>query len=281
MDVELAHRLYRGGAKLKREVGDTIQTFKKRQRYETFVAGDRAPTMYVPYAGVRGVRARRQRHPRSRKFLPRYPGKKFADFELGSTVLSETWTGSELDPGASVLCLSAVAQGTGAEVRTGRTILIHSLYIRAKFTIGGTESQAAPLPSDSFVRLIVFLDTQTNGVQAQGEEVMEIVGGDNILAFRNLENTDRFRILKDKSLRLDRGFQNEGAVNLFATNSASFQCNFFIKFKKPLKVRFTIGTTTGVIANVTDNSLHLIGVRSDNGFSVDILYKARIRFTEI
>ncbi len=52
------------------------------------------------------------------------------------------------------------------------------------------------------VRIILYIDKQTNGVTATGTEIMESPLNSAILGFRNIENTARFQILADKTYNL-------------------------------------------------------------------------------
>jgi len=68
---------------------------------------------------------------------------------------------------------------------------------------------------------------------------------------------------------------NEGAVNLFATPKTYTRIfNWAIIFKTPLKVTCTgVG---GTIANVIDNSIHIIVINTEA--VTKLSYHARIRY---
>ncbi len=195
---------------------------------------------------------------------------KFFDTELTSTVMSATW--AALEPATTNL--SAVAQGDGESNRDGRKYTIKSVHIKGFFETTAQESQTTP-PSDILVRVVLVHDTQTNGAQLTATEVMDAGGTDDINSFRNLGFTKRFRVLDDQTMRLVRLNTNEGAVNLFA--SAATQTPFTMNkvFKTPMNV--LMSDTGADIANVTDNSLHMIAITTSTAALIN--YQCRVRFT--
>ncbi len=205
-------------------------------------------------------------------------GTKFFDSALAATTIANTWAGSEVDP-TTILCLSAAPQGTTGTTRLGRNMYIHAVYVRGALTISSKESSAFPPPYLISVRLVLVWDMHTNGAQLNGEDVFEASSA-NILNFRNLENTGRFKILYDRTINLSLLQSNEGAVNVFASGSITRLFRINKTFPKPIPVRFTIGTTTGIIGNVQDNSVHLLAVTNDNVAGPKIEYVCRIRFSD-
>ncbi len=211
---------------------------------------------------------------------PRYGGLsnmelKFVDGQRTASV-SNTWAGGEEDI-STVDSLVGIQQGSATNEHEGNKYFVHSIMVQGEFNRQALEAQTAP-GADIFLRLIMYMDTQTNGAQAQAEQVMEpISAGSDWKSFRKLENTARFKILKDKTFKLNQSAasMNEGASNLFATAGVCTPFNYYIKFPKPIKVR-TI-TTGSNIASIADNSFHLICASSFTG--PVIVYQTRCRFT--
>lgn len=199
--------------------------------------------------------------------------KKFADIETNNDAFSSAWATMEDPTNDSI---SGVAQGDGESQRDGRKYAIHSIHIRYRIHVAASESQTTPLP-DLFGRLCLVLDTQTNGAQLTASDVMDVGLTDDVLAFRNLQHsTKRFRVLMDKTFMLRGNDTNEGAANLFAQGAQSTPIvKFNWNFPTPLVV--TCSATTGVIAAITDNSLHIIGVA--NLATALLNMQVRIRFT--
>lgn len=203
--------------------------------------------------------------------------KKFQDGALATTALSATWTGGEVDP-ATFLGFTSIAQGDGESQRDGRQCKITGIQITGQIFNGSAESAAAPVDG-TFVRLILVHDTQTNGAQVNAEDVMVTGVGADANGYRNLQYLKRFVVLKDKKFVLNRSNQtNEGAANLFAAPVQYTNFKMNVKFNKDGGLLVNYTGTTGVIANVTDNSVHLIACYGGAGVAPYITYNYRTRF---
>ncbi len=200
---------------------------------------------------------------------------KFVDYFVNDDAFTTGWAGGEMEDGTA-LSISAVAQGDGESQRDGRTYNITSVHVNGLVQKAATESQTAPI-DEVVARVVMVLDTQTNGAQLNAEDVINAVAaGEDWLGFRNLQNTGRFRVLKDKvfTLRASNA-TNEGAANLFSSGALNLPFKFNVKFKTPIKVRCT--GTTAAIASIADNSIHIIGTSQ---LTTTLLsYNSRIRFT--
>jgi len=187
--------------------------------------------------------------------------------------------GGELDPtGSSVNCISAVAQGDGESERDGRVYYIESIDIYGTCSIPETEGATSPESDDRNVRIAVIWDTQTNNAQLNAEDVFLTTAtiGD-YHSFRNLQFSKRFKVLKNKRVRIPaaQAQVNEGGANLFANAQVVVPFEIHKTFETPIKVRCSL--TTGVVAAITDNSLHICAVTTKQVTNVG--YNARIRFT--
>ncbi len=197
---------------------------------------------------------------------------KFADFETVSDAFAVTW--QRMQDG-TINCVSGVAQGDGESQRDGRKYMIHSVHIRATLATSSTESQTGPL-ADIVGRICLVWDTQSNGAVPTATDIMDGRQTADELSFRNLQNTKRFRILWDKSWKINRLNMNEGSINLFASNTQiSPIIKFNKKFKNPIPVTCT--GTGNTVASISDNSLHIIGVA--NSTEAFLNYQVRVRFT--
>lgn len=199
--------------------------------------------------------------------------RKFADFEIGSDTFSTSWATMQ---DGTIKSISAVGIGNTESTRVGRVYNITSLHMRGAITTNASEAQTAPL-SHSSCRVVIVWDTQTNAAELTATDVMDAGQTQDFLAFRNLQNTKRFRILMDKMWVVRPTILNEGGANAFAANETIINWKFNRTFKKPIKV--ICSGTTAVIGSITDNSIHVIGICSDTGVSPRLEYQARIRFT--
>lgn len=203
------------------------------------------------------------------------PETKFLDSELNSANISETWASLNPIGTGCTDSISVPAQGDGESERDGRVYHIKSVHIRGQVFVTPNESAAAPY-SDTFVRVVLYWDTQTNGTEATATDIFDAGGTIDALAFRNLQNSKRFIVLKDKIIRVTPAHLNEGGANLFAHGGVYLPFTMNKKFKKPIKVRCT-GTTANV-NSVADNNLGIAAINNNAALDPSLSYQARIRF---
>lgn len=204
--------------------------------------------------------------------------KKFLDMARSETTVGAAGglTGGEYDPSSGCTgCLSCPAQGDTEQSRDGKRIVIDSLILKGYVRTAAETSQA---PADQLkIFVSVILDTQTNGAQLNSEDVFKnllgTVGG-AVCPTKNLLFGSRFRILKSQVYDLNPpGIA--GTVATLAANGVRRDFDWYIPFKGGLPVNLNAGTTADV-ANVIDNSIHVVAfaTTADNV----IAYNARVRF---
>ncbi len=202
---------------------------------------------------------------------------KFFDTSLsGSVVTAPTdATGGEHDPG-TVLCLSAMAQGDGEENRDGRKVTITHVEVKG-FVAGPVVMASADFPGHQEFFIALVQDTQTNGAQLDSENVFKnesAAAGVAAYPFRNLQFEKRFKILATRTLR--RPVVTGGTDGTNTNSLSGWAVPFHIR--KKLKMPVIYNGTTAVIANTTDNSLHMIAYASGVSGTPVISYNARVRF---
>ncbi len=202
------------------------------------------------------------------------PGElKFTNHENVSDNFTTSW--ATMDPGTEG-CLSAVAQGDGENQRDGRVYYIKSIHIHGEVNTVALETDAGPLP-EQYARFCVVLDKQTNGAQLAANLVMkEDALTDDHFAFRNLQHSRRFTILMDKTIIVRHIGQMVVAANQYACPIKRLPFKYHHVFNPPLKIN-TKGTTA-VIASMTENSLHMIGITNATTPTIALSYQVRIRF---
>lgn len=207
--------------------------------------------------------------------------KKFLDtYRSGTEITSAVaLTGGEYDPTSGCTgCLSIPAQGDTEQQRDGKKFVIDSLILKGVVFDEQTASEAVAVSRRVFVAVV--LDTQTNGAQMNSEDCFKSLGGVaylNATPLKNLLSGNRFRILKAHVFDLTPpGVAAAGAV---AHNAVTRQFDWYIPFKGGLQVNCRDGDTSGTtanVANVVDNSLHVIAFSTHTG--TYITYNARVRF---
>lgn len=231
-----------------------------------------ARTDYYKALGTPYAR-KKLRTPRKRFNRVRTQGKevKFRDDDLDAAALSVTWDTVE---DATMDCIGAVAQGNTGTSRVGRVYYIRSVHLRG--SISTLVADLTAPPDEILCKLMLIIDKQTNGVQVTATDVMEATQTQPIFAYRNLEQAGRFTVLWSRTFRVVRKFVNEGAVNLVAVAALEIPFHVDHVFKTPLKV--VTCATTAVVASLTENSIHMIGVTTD--VAARCAFQARVRFTD-
>jgi len=208
---------------------------------------------------------------------------KYFDSTLASVAIQEKstdWTGTELDP-TTLNTLFAPSEGAAINQRIGRKVNVHKIKIRGVIFHDVAADQADAIPNP-LIRVILYKDCQTNATQTQGEEVMNNDGATITVLmsnFQNPANFGRFQVLKDRvyqSRTIVMG--TDGAsTNSIAAGDIPFKMN--IRYKVPVQVHFN-ATNGGTVADIVDNSWHIIATKSGTGFASSMSYCCRVCFKE-
>ena len=187
--------------------------------------------------------------------------KKFYDTKLGDTaILANTdLTNGEYDPSATSM-ISTPTQGDGEQQRDGKRIVIDSLIIKGHVVRPANETISDPHEAQK-VFVAVVLDTQTNAAQMQSEDCFKSLAAEarmNCEPLKNLLSGSRFRILKSQVFDVTPNTLT-GTISTgpYAHYGVQREIDWYIPFKGGLPVNFNAGTTASV-ANVVDNSIHVI-----------------------
>jgi len=242
----------------------------------------RAPAGSATGAYVRQKAQRSSRLSASRAIgysrrTPFPPELKFYDTTLGFTAVAGPTdaSGGEMDPSATSM-ISTPAVGDGEQSRDGKRIIIKNVQIKGVLNKDASEDAGNP-NGGAIVTVYLVLDTQSNGAQLNSEDVFKNLSGSAGLAaqpLRNLLFGPRFRIIKSETFDFNTPTSAEGD-NLHS--SAGLQRCFEWFQKMDMIVNFNAGTTAS-IANVIDNSLHVIAYASNTSPAITLAYNARIRF---
>lgn len=193
------------------------------------------------------------------------------------------WTnGQEMSPTGQG-CLFAPTLGPDIMNRIGKKVTVHKISLRGHISVEPNTTGSATLPEFPCVRMVLFVNKQVNGASTNIGDLLSsgtTAGSATIHSFQNVNNFGRFRILKDKTIRLQD-------PNIIGTTGAGnsewvgYQVPFKIthKFRKPLNVHFNAGTGL-FVANIVQNSLQLaVGASNGNG-PLLLHYKCRTTFTD-
>lgn len=195
--------------------------------------------------------------------------RKFFDTEINAQALATDWAATE----PATTNLTAIGQGDGESERDGRKYIIDSIHVKGFFHTAAVEAQLNP-HDDLTWRFCLVIDKQTNGAQLTATDVMDGGATADVNAFRNLQFTKRFIVLKDIKMMLSRNTQTSEALNSFSAGSQIKNFHWNVNFPGGMAV--TMSGPTANIANVTDNSIHIIGVTTSA--LVLVTYTCRVRF---
>lgn len=197
---------------------------------------------------------------------------KFHDCYKAPAAVVATTASAEQDPAANASCLNAIAQGDGESNRDGRKCLLKSLQIKGQIN-STVQSDQADIVEPPMCRVVVVIDHQTNGAQLNSEDVLKDAAGLDMCSLKNLQYSRRFTTLYDQVHTLSPAVAgSDGAC----TMSVNFSPCYFQLYKKlNLPVNFT--NTTSDIANIMDNSIHVIAIASGSGLCT-LGYQSRVRF---
>ncbi len=187
--------------------------------------------------------------------------RKFTDTFLGGTAIQQT--GTLVSPGNG---LTQCVQDDTESGRDGRKTTVLSLHGRGNLVL----QSAGAFREPEQVLLILCMDTQTNGTQMTYAQLMDIPTTSlGPLGFRNLENTQRFKVLWTKRITLN------GATVGNSAGSAPVEKSW--KFDVPVGVNQMWTGTGGTVSSIKDNSFHLWAISQLNS-SVNCHGAFRCRF---
>lgn len=223
----------------------------------------------------RAARRRRVANPRTGGFLGQEL--KFYDQKLvNSAILTNTnGSGIEADPSATVL-LNTVTEGNGEKQRNGRKMIMKSIFVSGTVTMAPDNDLTAPeIGADIAIWLI--LDKQTNGATIDSENVfvnpsVDISGGTSLL--RNLQFSSRFRVLAKATFTMQRPSMSGDSTNF---DQGGLVRKFMLSANlRNMPVLFS--DTAETVANIIDNSLHILATCTSAVMTPTITYNSRLRF---
>lgn len=223
--------------------------------------------------------SRGRRNSRAIDALLETDSKYFDTYANGTSAASTDASGAEVDP-ATVLCLNAMAQGDTDVTREGNKIVVTGVSIRGQVVSAGGQDQADAVGS-TFTRIFLVQDKQTTGgsaatgTQLNSEDVFTNPGGQALSAadvFRNRNHSTRYKVLSSIVVQMP-----PIPVGTDGTNTVSYgnhNVPFEIYWKGKIPVKFQ--SNNGTIADIVDNSLHVLAYSSQLASSVS--YVSRVEF---
>lgn len=176
---------------------------------------------------------------------------KFLDYYLDTTYSTT----------ATFHLLNGIPEGDDVQQRNGREIRLKSIQVSAR------QYPTSTTANGSFVRYIIFIDTQPNGTAPTSAILLSTGGAPANLAMRNLSYRKRFVILKDKIITTD--------------SLASGLCVKSFEYYKKLNMHTIYSGIGSTISDITTNSVYMMMVSNQTGTDVPaVAMNHRIRFID-
>lgn len=165
------------------------------------------------------------------------------------------------DTTGSIALINGIVPGVGFYQRIGRAVLLKKIRLNVTSTATTTTG------IDQYQRLLVVLDHQSN---AAALAITDVLTSANTIAFPNLINQKRFKIL------LDERFLLNAAAEPNSTRIWSFDK------KVNVVVQFNEGTA-GTVADIVTNSLYIISIGSVGAGATagTQIYQSRVSFVDL
>lgn len=130
---------------------------------------------------------------------------KFHDVDLDDALVA---TGGTVTPTVNI-----IVQGIAENQRIGRKVTIRKIQWKYDIDLPA-QSNAADITQGDIVRVIMYIDKQTNGATATVTNILESA---DYQAYRNLTNVGRFRIVLDKTHSINRRVAFTDGTNTAST----------------------------------------------------------------
>ncbi len=164
--------------------------------------------------------------------------------------------------------VNLIAQGVTESTRVGRKCVVKQILWRYEIQKFAATSETS---SDEVVRVILYVDKQTNGLTATVTDILET---DDYQSFRNLTNSGRFKFLMDKTFSVNAlAAGGDGTSIEIAERTMNFQ--FFKSCNIPLE--FSAGA--GALTEIRSNNIGVL-LLSRQGAAAGFVSKLRLRFSD-
>lgn len=191
--------------------------------------------------------------------------------DLGDGAASTTIAGAP-----QFVCLNGTQQGSAADQRIGRQIMVRKLIGRMQFT--NAQNLATGIATWPVTyRFMVVYDMQANGSTLALADMFETPS--NILSLQNLNNRDRFKIVTDKMWTIGNPYFGQSQIS--KPNQAK-SYKFYKRLNLP--VQYNAGNA-GTEADIATGTLWAIMLTDSGNTAVGggsrVNYRFRIRYSDM
>jgi len=172
-----------------------------------------------------------------------------------------------------------INKGTGPKEMLGREIVIKSITLRCLCTLtaGGTLGTTT---NSQLYRFALVLDRQANGAAPVPADVWQGAAidtpPDSVFSFSNLNNSSRFKIIKQW-----KGVLTSRALELAGANQHD-EADKYITYTKKCHIPITYKDYTSgsrAITDLKENNIFLIGI-STHASQVKLVMRTRLRYVD-
>lgn len=218
---------------------------------------------------------------------------KYFDTELQPTAISAvttTWVaGTLVDPTTTINlgdaaiatpgCLFAPKVSAALNGRIGRKVLIKKVKLTGVINVP-THSAQATGDAGTKIRAMLVLDQQTNASAMTSAQLLNDAGNalTTISSFQNPNNFGRFKVLKDKTFFLG-DLAMTGAAAAIEQSGTVIPFKMSYVFKRGLRVDFN-ATNGGTVADIIDNSLHVVCGANNVQLIPSLSYYSRVSYVD-
>lgn len=201
-----------------------------------------------------------------RQYLRPTTEKKWLDTAATSSAVSNTGT----IVSNSINLLTA---GTGESQIIGRKVVVKAIQLQGDVSVPSqSDATLGNLGPDGYMDIYIVLDKQANGAAATFGNLFESA---DVRGFKNLENSQRFRVLKAIRVKYDREVNHDG-TNYFQGQAIVPFDDVYLNVDIPLEFG---ATPSGVITDVRSNNVFIAAVRTAGSAST-LNWRARIRYVD-
>lgn len=175
--------------------------------------------------------------------------------------------------GTNVDSINKVVQGIAETNRIGRKITIRSIWWKWQLKLPTFDAQGIAQKPDT-VRVIMYLDKQTNGATATADGANGILSAQSWQAFPELTNKGRFNVLYDKLVTLNINGMASDGTGLMSTAEVIREGTFYKRCNIPIE----FNSSTGAIGEIRSNNIGVL-LLSSAGLA-GMLSLCRIRFSD-
>lgn len=245
---------------------------KRRYTNKNYSASSTSPNPY--YGGQKKQRVMSNRRRNVTLYTGSFaPETKYFDVGINAvvTVSGATWADSEVPADNYVnasgspasytdSCLLPTAIGSAYGQVNGNRYHLKKLRVRGILSPGALTDQddAANAP---IIRIVLVMDTQPNGAQAQGEDIIQDFGtaAENAFAFMSMAAcSGRFKIIDSLTMVAPIYAASPDGTNTSSQrpNTINFSLNYIPR--KPKVVNIKSGSSTPTIASTVDCNMFLL-----------------------